>query len=158
MYAMKGRHRKVRQTAIVLREHRLFVERCEFKETAESLRLMMLRDQFGELAALMKRHPEAVRIVGDLLEDRHVGVAPNAADALKEAALAGVDVSVAENKLINALDEPYAKKNAAMALAIIYVKRGDVSSLEGLLKHSDKAVRESAGSACLEGADTSVKA
>jgi|WetSurMetagenome_2_1015567.scaffolds.fasta_scaffold91115_2 hypothetical protein len=121
------------------------------KETLESIRLMMLRDQIADLVGIMRQHREAVLIVGGLLKDEHVGVGAIAADVLKAAVVAGVDISLSEGALKDALGDRYAKSNAAGALALLYVKRGDVRAFEKLLKHSDRAVREAAGDACADG-------
>ncbi len=150
---MKNRSRRIRHntaghTLVVFREHQLFLERHKLNETHESMRLMMLRDQIDDLVGIMGEHKEAIGIVGQLLKDEHVGVGAIAADALKGAVAAGVDVSPAEGALKEAIGDKYAKKNAAGALALLYVKRGDVMALERLLKHSDKTVRDSAGEAC----------
>ncbi|MCI0503285.1 hypothetical protein L0Y65_01080 [Candidatus Micrarchaeota archaeon] len=152
MQALKARRRKARHTVVVFREHRLFVEKNRLAQTPESMRLMMLRDQVSDLIGIMREHGEAVEIVCQLLKDGHVGVGAIAADVLKEAMIAGVDVSAAENALAEALNDRYAKRNAAGALALIHMKKGDVAALGGLLAHRDSEVRDGAGAACTHGA------
>lgn len=158
MQALKLQSRRRRHpghTVVVFRERRLLEEKKPLKETPESMRLLMLRDQITDLVGIMREHREAVVIVGGLLKDEHVGVSAIAADVLKEAAAAGVDIAPSEAALKEAIGDKYAKRNAAGALALLYMKRGDVSAIGKLLSHRDQAVRDAAGDACSNGAGNS---
>jgi hypothetical protein len=147
VHSARVRSRRRRSALSIFREQRLFVEKNPSGETPESLRLMLLRDQIGHVVSIMREHEEAIDMVRGLLRDEHVGVGTIAADVLREAAAGGVDISLAEPDLIEALSDKYAKKNAASALALFYIRKGDVSSLERLLGHDDNAIRESAADA-----------
>jgi hypothetical protein len=151
------RRRHPGHTVVVFRERRILEEKQllkqPLKETPESMRLMMLRDQINDLVGIMRQHREAVVIVGGLLKDEHVGVGAIAADVLKEAVIAGVDVSPSEGALKEAIGNRYAQRNAAGALALLYVKRGDVSAMGKLLSHRDQAVRDAAGTVCTDAPD-----
>jgi len=153
-HASTFQHRRATRSAhSTFRTHTLIVERAPFPETLESIRLKLLRDETKDVVRLMGAHTEALDIARELLKDGNVGVGTLAADAFREAVLSGVDISRAVPDLREALGDKYAKKNAAHALALFHVRRGDVSSLESLLSHKDKEIRAVAGDACVDGCD-----
>lgn len=144
--------RKRSALPFAFRAHSVLAEkRNGSEETLESLRLMMVRDQTAEIVGMMAESWEARSCVRMLLSDDHVGVPAIAADVLREAAVAGLDIGFAERELAEATYDKYAKANAAGALAFLYLRNGMVSRLHALLERKDPAVREAAGAACLEG-------
>ncbi len=149
MLGARARTRRRRSILSAFREQRVLIEKAPFIHSVESFRLMMVRDEIPEIVEIMRVHGEALPIVIGLLKDDYISVGATAADVLRSAILAGLDVSGAEEGLLESLKDKYAKRNAAAALSSLYMRRGDVASLDRLLMHEDGAVRDSACEASL---------
>ncbi len=85
-----------------------------------------------------------LRYLEELLNDEGVGVAPNAADILRDLVKCKIDIGKVVPALEKALENPYAKMNAARALAAHHLRMVNIRKLEGLLKHKDLDIKEAA--------------
>lgn len=137
-------------TIVIVREHPLLEGNGGFTETLESIRLKLLRDQIDEVIGMMKEHGQAIEIVAGLLKDEGVGVAVIAADVLKRAVSKGLDITKAEDGLQGALGNKYAKGFAAAALALSYIRNGNVRAVEQLLSNPDPGIHDAVSKECVD--------
>jgi hypothetical protein len=85
-----------------------------------------------------------------LLSDKGVGVPALAAEALKKAALQGVSIERCEDDLEKALENRYASAEAAGALTVHYISRGESGKAASLLSSNDSEIARGAREAFRE--------
>jgi hypothetical protein len=112
----------------------------------DHFRMMVIRGEYEHVFWHIKEESmDNLRYLEELLDDKGVGVATNAAEILEGLVRRGVDIGKIVPVLENALGNPYAKENAARALAAHHLKRVNIRKLEGLLKHRDPLIKKAAG-------------
>ncbi len=118
----------------------------EFSEARlEHFRMMVLRGEAEHIFWHIQNESRGnLQYMERLLEDEGVGVAPSAAEILALLVKRKIDIGKLVPALERALENPYAKENAARTLAAYHLKRVNVRKLEAMLKHKDPVIRQAA--------------
>ncbi len=119
--------------------------------------MMLLHDQTERLLRLIQRSPGDQQFVATLLHDRMAGIGPLAANLFRIAASRRIDIDAAAPALTVALADPYAKADAAAALAIHYLNTGSDEAFNTLLFSTDKDIAKTAQMVAMKEATSDAK-